>query len=107
MAAPTFVPRGLCYAQMAHRFEERSIKPTFDADTFMRYYKSKNEYRSYGPPENSGVEREELDRHEWLMRTGYAVNKPKPWVLPDLGYTQSRPEAEEEAAEEADLEVRA
>lgn len=93
--------------QYGHRYEERVGNPGFDADKFMQFYSGKNAYRSFGPPENSNVETEPISRHDWLMETGYTVTAAKPWVLPDLGYTQSRQrvlpeeEAEEEAAPEA------
>ncbi len=99
------VPRALPLTlQYGHRYQERVGNPGFDADKFMQFYSGKNAYRSFAPPENSNVEAEPISRHDWLMATGYTVTDAKPWVLPDLGYTQSRQRAlpaEEEPEKEA------
>jgi hypothetical protein len=81
--------------QFSHKYDERPKQMEFDADTFMRYYRGKNEYRSYGPPENSNVDSPEYTQHQWKRKTGYVILEAKPWELPDFGYTQKRLAAEE------------
>lgn len=87
------------HSQFGHRFEDRGETAEFDADTFMAFYKGKNEYRSHAQPENSGSTTEPMSRHDWLMLTGYTTTQPKPWKLPDLGYTQTRTATENETQE--------
>ena len=88
------------WTQYGHRFENRNEEAQFDADTFMAFYKGKNEYRSFGPPEISGSTAEPISRHDWLMLTGYTVTEAKAWKLPDLGYTQTRISSPSEVTEE-------